>query len=104
MPPRATKVAQECPYFQHEYPRHPQIGMNHPELILVPWAVFAVALALKARAMDRAGGRVVLVRYSSSEPYAVPNDNPEYAFGARCPKHFQIKTRGRAKSSAKESQ
>ncbi len=25
----------------------PQQGMNHPELILVPWAVFAITLALK---------------------------------------------------------
>jgi hypothetical protein len=35
--------------------------MNHPELILVPWAVFAVALALKVlkfgKALKRAPNR-----------------------------------------------
>ena len=33
---------------------HPQQGMNHPELMLVPWAVFAVALALKVLKFGKA--------------------------------------------------
>jgi hypothetical protein len=28
--------------------------MNHPELILVPWTVFAIALALKVLKFDKA--------------------------------------------------
>jgi len=32
----------------------PQQGMNHPELLLVPWAVFAVALALKVLKFGKA--------------------------------------------------
>ena len=69
MSPRAPKVAQEPPWFQHEYPRHPQIGMNHPELILVPWTVFAIALALKVLKFGKALKRHLIAPTSSSEQF-----------------------------------
>ena len=34
------------PQLQHDDQGHLLAGMNHPELLLVPWTVFAVALAL----------------------------------------------------------
>jgi hypothetical protein len=43
--------------------------MNHPELILVPWAVFAVALALKVLKFGKALKRHLTARTLSTDQF-----------------------------------
>ena len=43
--------------------------MNHPELILVPWAVFAVALALKFLKFGKALKRHLTARTLSTDQF-----------------------------------
>ena len=43
--------------------------MNHPELILVPWAVFAVALALKVLKFGSALKRHLIAPTSSTDQF-----------------------------------
>jgi hypothetical protein len=43
--------------------------MNHPELILVPWAVFAVALALKVLKFGKALKRHLIAPPPSTEQF-----------------------------------
>ena len=43
--------------------------MNHPELILVPWAVFAVALALKVLKFGKALKRHLIAPTPSTDQF-----------------------------------
>ena len=43
--------------------------MNHPELILVPWAVFAVALALKVWQFGKALKRHLIAPTPSTDQF-----------------------------------
>jgi hypothetical protein len=43
--------------------------MNHPELILVPWAVFAVALALKVLKFGKALRRHLIAPTPSNDQF-----------------------------------
>jgi len=43
--------------------------MNHPELILVPWAVFAVALAIKVLMFGKALKRHLITPTPSSDQF-----------------------------------
>jgi len=43
--------------------------MNHPELILVPWTVFAVALALKFLKFGKALKRHLIAPTSSTDQF-----------------------------------
>jgi hypothetical protein len=43
--------------------------MNHPELILVPWAVFAVALALKVLKFGKALKRHLITPTPSTDQF-----------------------------------
>jgi len=43
--------------------------MNHPELILVPWTVFAVALALKFLKFGKALKRHLIVSTPSTDQF-----------------------------------
>ena len=44
-------------------------GMNHPELLLVPWAVFAVALALKVLKFGKALKRHLIAPTPSTDQF-----------------------------------